>query len=127
MKLIRTTISSLFFIFISVYLYASDYYVISGGTGAQNGNDWDNALATIQDAIGLSDVNPGPDTIHVAAGTYNEELNLVSNVTLLGGYLALGVETRNRNANPTYIDGSGAGRPVTISNVSNVIIDGFII
>ncbi|MBC8232650.1 right-handed parallel beta-helix repeat-containing protein [bacterium] len=127
MKVIRTTISILCLIFLTVSVYAADYYVVNGGTG--NGSDWGNALGIIQDAIDLADANGETDTIHVAAGTYNEHLNLVSDVTLWGGYPALGgaPEERDRIENPTYIDGSEAGRPVTIDGPSNITIDGFVV
>jgi parallel beta-helix repeat protein len=130
MKVIRTTISILFLIFIAGYVYAADYYVQqSVGDDANPGDGWGagHALATIGRGIELADANPGVDTIHVAAGTYNEHLNLVSDVTLLGGYPAAGGPTRDRMANPTYIDGGGTGRPVTINGVSNVTLDGFVI
>ena len=126
MKSVKITISILFITLLSAgFLWAADYYVISGGTGTQTGNNWANALATIQKGIDLANASAGADTIHVAAGTYNEHIVLVSDVTLLGGYTATGAIPRDRTANPTIIDGTSTGRPVTIEDVSNVTIDGF--
>lgn len=111
-------------------MYADNYYV--QGSVGDDGNDGDawgsgSALATIGQGITLANANTGADTIHVAAGTYEEHLVLGSDITLYGGYPAAGGASRNRTANPTYIDGTGTGRPVTIMNVSNVTLDGFVV
>jgi len=126
MKAIRTIILILFFLCLSASVYAADYYVISGGTGDKSGSDWDNALDTIQQAVDKAESTPESDIIHVAAGTYNEHLVLVSDVTLYGGYPANGGDNRDRIANPTYIDGSNSGRPVKIA-ADVVTIDGFVV
>jgi len=47
---------------------ATTWYVIEGGTGAQDGSDWDNAFVTIQAALNASEDS---DTIMVAAGEYD--------------------------------------------------------
>ena len=132
MKSLKVTISILFFILLSAgYVWADDYYVQqSVGNDANPGNGWGgvNALKTIQKAIDLANANAGADTIHVAAGTYNEHIVLVSDVTLLGGYTSAGGTPRDRTANPTIIDGTSSGRPVTIGvpdAVSDVTIDRF--
>ncbi len=44
------------------------WYVVEGGAGAQDGINWNNAFATIQEAVDVA--GPG-DTIEVAAGEYD--------------------------------------------------------
>ena len=129
MKCVKITTSILFITLLSAgYVWAADYYVQSGGNDANTDpTGWGagNALATIQEAINRANVTLGADTIHVAASTCNEHIVLVSDVTLLGGYTATGAAPRDRIANPTIIDGTSTGRPVTIEGISNVTIDGF--
>ncbi len=48
----------------------TDWYVVSGGTGIANGYDWDNAMATVNEA--MTSVTSG-NTVHIAFGTYNSE------------------------------------------------------
>ncbi len=130
MKLVKVAISILFFVFLCGYVYADIYYVQQGvGEDTNPGDDWGEgrALASIQSAIDLASDTPGSDAIHVAAGIYSQHLTLVSDVILNGGYPASGGDTRDPAANPTIIDGGNTGRPVTIAEISNVTIDGFVI
>jgi hypothetical protein len=45
------------------------WYVIEGGRGGENGDSWNNAFATIQDAVNAAS---GGDLIKVGDGTYGE-------------------------------------------------------
>ncbi|MCP4347935.1 MAG: hypothetical protein GY795_20725 [Desulfobacterales bacterium] len=105
----------------------SFYVQQTTGNDSNTGTDWGAgyALATIQKALSLASADTGAKNIHVAAGTYNENIELSSNITLLGGYPADGGTARNPGVNSTIIDGQGTNRVITISSVSNVTIDGF--
>jgi hypothetical protein len=48
----------------------TDWYVVDGGTGEANGYDWDNAMATVNEA--MTSVTNG-NTVHIAFGTYTDE------------------------------------------------------
>ncbi len=69
-------------------------FVVEGGTGTQEGSSWQNALATIQEAINATTCNPYIDTIWVAAGTYfpdtssgrSSSVLLRNNVVIFGGF-----------------------------------------
>ena len=100
----------------------------SGNDTTNNGNSWADAFATIQK--GIEDCTDGtcddPDVIHVAKGTYYENIVLDTNITLLGGYPS-GGGARDPAANETIIDGSPGGSVVTIDTKDCVTIDGFTI
>jgi hypothetical protein len=111
---------------------AADIHV-DGTTGddARDGLMWSNALRTIGRAVAVARNLPGPDTIHVAAGAYTQNVLLdVSDVTLLGGYPS-GGGARNPTANLTVIDGGGLGPALTVSGsggavvLSGITVDGF--
>ncbi len=105
-----------------------DYYVQqTTGDDSNTGDAWGagRALATIQKALSLAGVGTGTKNIHVAAGTYDENIELSSNITLMGGYSADGGTTQDPAANPTIIDGQEMNRVINISSASNVTVDGF--
>ena len=65
----------LFLILFPFTALATDYYVkipAHGGNNDHSGLDWNTAKATIGAAMATAD---GDDTIHVAAGTYNEKIS----------------------------------------------------
>lgn len=115
-----------------VHVLAENYYVRVGGAGAQTGADWDNAFDTIGAAMALVD---GGDAIHVAAGTYNEQVTFpASNDNqLLGGYPAAGGVEQDPWNYPTIIDGGGTLGPMiyvpgnfgTNRGYEGLVIDGF--
>ena len=72
-------------------------------------------FATIQDAINAASDG---DTILVAAGSYNESLNIDKGVTILGANAGVGGDANNRGAE-TIITGQSQ-----ITTSSQVIIDG---
>ncbi|OQX24151.1 MAG: hypothetical protein BWK80_22375 [Desulfobacteraceae bacterium IS3] len=117
-------------IFLPVSGFAGNYYVRkSGGNDANPGDGWGagHAISTIQVAIERAGLNPGADVIHVAAGTYFENITIGGNITLYGGYPSGGGTARDLVLNQTIIDGSGVGSVVTVSDVQDVVIDGFVI
>ena len=113
--------------------HGGDFYVQqSVGNDANPGTAWGtgNAVATIKRGLELAIANAGPDTIHVAAGTYAENSSLYysgNDTTLLGSYPASGAGPRDRTATPSIIDGSGTGAVVSIAGVNNVVLDRFVI
>jgi hypothetical protein len=64
------------------------------------------------------------DTVAVAAGTYYENLVLLSGVTLLGGY-NISDWSRDVNRQVTTIKGNGGATVVTMNDIQDVIVDGF--
>ena len=82
----------------------------------------DSPFATVQHAVGT--VSSG-GTVHVAAGTYNENVSITKSLTLLGANAG----TRATGAPRTpesVISTSNAGNDYTVDvNASNVTVDGF--
>lgn len=106
---------------------ARDYYVDkTNGHDANGGRSWEDAFATIQEGIDACDTGSenDPDTVHVAAETYYENVILDSYIVLLGGYPPGGGE-RDWEANETIIDGDDAGSAVSLDESGRVKIDGF--
>ncbi|MCP4312894.1 MAG: right-handed parallel beta-helix repeat-containing protein [Bacteroidetes bacterium] len=98
----------------------------------QNGDDfnpgvsWPAAKATIQSAIDHLASAHGSGEIHVAAGTYVENITLVPGIELFGGY-PQGGGSRDLTINITTIDGNGNGPVVSIPGGDGIRIDGFVI
>ncbi len=103
---------------------ANDFYV-NGQTGddSNNGLSWGTAKASISAAVEMA-AAAGNGNIHVATATYVENLVLGNNMVLLGGYSQSGLE-RNPDVYLTIIDGSALLPVIRISEVSNVVVDGF--
>jgi len=104
---------------------AADYYVDASATGSGTGDSWANAFLRIQAGINACS-GTSSDTVHVAKATYTENITLKSSVELLGGYPS-GGGTRDREANPTIIDGGGKGSVVRFDSIGASVIDGFAI
>jgi hypothetical protein len=102
-----------------------NYYVkATGGLSTPTcGESWGEACSTIGAA--LSRV-PQADTIHVAAGTYMENIALSGAVILLGGYTVSG-ELPRMLANSTILDGSTRKASVVYARRSSGMINGFTI
>jgi len=100
-------------------------FYVDGNLGDDNntGLSWATAKQSIAAAMTLAAAANG-GTIHVAAWTYTENVSLVSNVRLWGGYPQGGGE-RAPNVFLTLIEGNGIDPAVRISNVTNVELDGF--
>ncbi|MDO9265155.1 MAG: Ig-like domain-containing protein [Desulfosalsimonadaceae bacterium] len=106
-----------------------DFYVQqSGGNDANPGNAWGigHAFATIGKAMAIAAGSAGSDTIHVAAGDYRETVNMVSNVTILGGYPVSG-GTQQIKWSGTIINGENKRPGVLIVDCRDVVVDGFVI
>ncbi len=101
---------------------ANEYYVATtgndtGNTGRTPSSPWRNLAYT------LGNVST-PAIIHVAAGTYNEQVVIDNDITIEGGWSA-GFVTRDIAANVTRI--ASTFRPVFFQSATNSVIDGFTI
>ncbi len=81
---------------------ATTYYVKPDGNNNNDGKSWSKAKKTISGALGSATVG---DEIHVAQGTYNEQLSLADGVAIKGGYNTS--DERNIDKYQTIIDGTG--------------------
>jgi hypothetical protein len=109
------------------------YYVDkTNGSDSYHGLNWQFSKKTINAAMSL--VN-GSDSIHVAAGTYNEKVafNASNQNQLIGGYPP-GGGTKNHKENVTIISRSGSGgATITVPphpsgfGYGGIVIDGFTI
>jgi len=107
--------------------YSADIYVDGiMGLDSNSGLDWLHAKETITAGLALSDTAPGKDTVHVAEGTYIENIELVTFTSLLGGYPTGGAGGRDPDVFITVIDGSSVPLPVVIG-ANFAEIDGFTI
>jgi hypothetical protein len=98
------------------------WHVTTGGTGAQTGVDWDNALPSV--AAGLNAAQAG-DTVRVWVGYYPERITLKPGVALSGGHFFGGAWL------PFWsiLDGSSAGTVVTVPAGAGpeTVLEGFTI
>lgn len=107
-------------------LIADTIYVDATAKGSCNGTSWDNACASLSDAIARSSAG---DDIWVAQGTY-DPIQLKTGVRIYGGFGA--TETSALAADPethkTYIGGRGVSRAVvSIENGPSTLLSGFYI
>ena len=103
----------------------ADFYVSTCGSDLTGDGSKDNPWMSIGYALEQTIAAPGnPKTIGVAAGTYEENIEMKSFVNLYGGYSALDWE-RDIELNETIIDGGGDGHVVIGADDST--IDGFTI
>lgn len=107
---------------------AAVIHVRTTGSDENDGSTWQLARRTITAA--LNAVSEG-DEVWVGAARYVERITLKPGVALYGGFPAAGGawETRDRDANPTEIDGGGKGTVVRVPAGAGggTRIDGFII
>jgi uncharacterized repeat protein (TIGR01451 family) len=95
---------------------------------APTGNDGNNGITapflTIQHALNVAAANPGPDTINVAPGTYQEQLTIndPSMVTLTGADAANTIIKSPPTLSP---DASGRQVIVEMASPANVVMSGF--
>ncbi|MFA4833865.1 MAG: hypothetical protein WC619_03390, partial [Patescibacteria group bacterium] len=107
----------------------TEVWVDDDYTAEENGgNTWGlTAFDKIQDAIDI--VAPG-GTINVAAGIYNEPINITKSLTLNGAKADEDARTRDTSSGESILDGTGFTTAqyslIMIANgVSDVVIDGF--
>lgn len=113
---------------------AADIHVdAASGLDTRDSLSWSSSIATLSRAMAIARNLPGADTVHVAAGTYRENVLVdEQDMTLLGGYPP-GGGARDPQANATVIDGGAAGPALMISSrdgtvvLANVTVDGFTI
>ena len=128
--------------------YESDYYsipivipivyVTENGAGTQTGDSWENAMASIQDAMVLAHTQSG--MVWVAAGTYygnatsSSAFTMINGVNVYGGFAGnepadYDLSLRNFEANVTILDGQNARRVVEQPSSFNILTtwDGFTI
>lgn len=83
----------------------------ANGGDASDGLSWATARATVGSTLATAAGTPEPDVVSVAAGRYAERLVVPADTSLLGGFPS-GGGTRDPRANPTILDGAGAGTVV---------------
>lgn len=103
-------------------------YVRPDGNNNNSGLSWTDAKATMQAGIDAADSGM---EVWVAAGTYEENIELADGVAVYGGFSGSECcrEQRNWSTNVTTIDGGGIGSVVTanLGVTSSARIDGFTI
>ena len=108
-------------------LLAADFYVDgSNGSDANTGRSWAAAKQTIQAAVDEAGLVPGSDTVHVAAATYWESVDITHELTLRGGYPA-GGGIRDLARHETTIRGFTFLPCLFIAGAGEVMVDGFTI
>jgi len=123
---ILTTFLSVLLMLIAIgYLSAADYYVCVGGAGAEDGSDWANAFAKIQDAVDAC--VSGADTIHVADGTYMSvssggDQTYPISIDTHNGIAMLGYGPRYYGP---WLQGDGQSRVIVIEDSSKIVVRNF--
>lgn len=107
----------------SIPSYALVFHVKANGSDDNDGFSWNTAFETITRAVGVAQDG---DEIHVAAGTYIENIGVNKAFSLLGGYPAGGGENRDFKNNVTILDGNRNGISVIICS-ADAVIDGLAI
>ncbi len=108
------------------------WYVDKDNASTANGTSWPTAFTSIQLGVDAA-ANAGGGEVWVAEGTYtssaNQVLNLLSNVTVFGGFAGgeTAREQRNWAAHTCVIDGENTRVCVNNGNTTNTVIDGFTI
>lgn len=100
-------------------------YVNGSAVAGGNGQSWDAALRSLDEALWVCSVS---DEIWVAKGAYQETIGLAQGSQLYGGFV--GGETsrdqRNPTTNPTILDANGSLFSVAvIDSVDGITLDGF--
>jgi predicted outer membrane repeat protein len=107
-------------------------YVDQNATGHSNGQDWADAFTNLPPALALATAG---DTIEVAKGTYvpgpvaADTFQLITGVTIQGGYASGGSASPQPNINVTYLDGDNIDNHVVTGSGTNgtAVLEGFTI
>lgn len=85
--------------------------------------DWSGGgdFEAINDALAVAESG---DTVQTARGVYSELIQLKEGISLLGGYESTGW-SRDVENYVTVIDASGLGMPVSATDVTDAVLDGF--
>jgi hypothetical protein len=101
-----------------------DAYVSTSGSDSTGDGSMANPWRTVQ--YGVNNVCAG-GTVHVAEGTYQENVVIAEGpVTLLGGYQS-GTWVRDTSVYVTTVDGGNAWYTISIIDAAGTVIDGFAI
>jgi hypothetical protein len=106
---------------------AATWYVVSGGTGTQDGSSWTNAYASIQTAL---DAASSGDQVWVSQGTYTGSsspvVTIKSGMAVYGGFAGTETTFDDRDlstSHTTTIDGENARQCVDVDTTAT--LDGF--
>ncbi|MCW5943496.1 MAG: putative Ig domain-containing protein [Fimbriimonadaceae bacterium] len=107
---------------------AATFYVSPVGDDLRDGRSWGSAKRTIAAAMSVA---ARGDNVFVRFGTYHESFTLPAAVRLYGSFRGdeSTVGQRNREAYPTFLDGTGFSTVVTLAGGSTfeTVFDGFTI
>lgn len=127
---------------VPIYAFPDTIYVKAGGAGNNNGHSWDNACATLSDALMMASLRERQTTIWVAKGTYygvegtENAFVIPAHTNVFGGFVGneprdYNLSQRNFDLNECILSGNSSQRvlfqPDTFSNEDAVIWDGFTI
>ncbi len=114
-----------FYAFSTQIASAGILHVRPDATGDASGSDWENASTSISAALEVASYG---DEIWVAAGTYQDNVELKPGIPLLGGFTGNEtlVEERDWARNETSIQAEQKDQP-TVQGADEALIDGFTI
>jgi hypothetical protein len=109
----------------TVYATTGAYRVSPSGNDASDGLTWATAKRTVQGGIDTAVGSGVP--VWVAAGTYNERVDMRPDVALYGGFAGTesALAERDVKGHETILDGGNAGTVVAFTHGGNGRLDGF--
>lgn len=127
---------------VPIYAFPDTIYVKIGGAGNYSGQSWENACATLTDALMIASLREERTTIWLAKGTYYGEEGfenafvIPAHTNVYGGFAGnepsnYNLSLRNFDLNECILSGNNSQRvlfqPDTFSNEDAVVWDGFTI
>jgi hypothetical protein len=95
----------------------------ASGVDTRDGLTWAASFRTVARGVTVAKSLPGPDVIHVAAGTYRENLLIdESDISLLGGYPPGGAGARDPAVHATILDGGATAPVIVVSGVDGTVV-----